>query len=419
MKTRAKKLLQEVQHHLHIELLPFWTTHGPDPEYGGFLTYFDKQGNPTGETIKTLLCQARMIYAYASAHRAGYGDRQFLDMAREGAQFLAKKFWDNDYEGWYWTCERDGTPCNSSKLTYGGAFVTYAFTEYQMASAEPEALETALEGYELLQTRAADNCYGGYYEFLERDWSKKPPGKYGGDRKSFDVHMHVMEAFANLYEATGEAFFRDKTRELIDLIVTRILHREFGTGIAQFSLDWTPVRQILFTEVWGADRASEDPEGRPLDNTSYGHNIEFAWLLHHALDTLGLDVAPYAPILKKIFDHTLQYGVDRQRGGLYCEGPHDGPARERNKEFWQQAEAMVGFLDAYRLFDDKRYLDAYENIHRFVMDHMIDHEVGEWRPLLDEYNTPVWDYMAHGWKINYHTVRSMIQCETRLKRIAG
>ena len=74
-------------------------------------------------------------------------------------------------------------------------------------------------------------------------------------------------------------------------------------------------------------------------------------------------------------------------------------------------------LDGYILFGENQYLDAYENVHRFVMDIMINRAVGEWWPLFDENNSRMWDHMAHAWKINYHTVRSMIQTEARLMRI--
>lgn len=414
---RLEPLLHEVQNHLRDELLPFWTTHGEDAEFGGFLTYLDRDGKPTGETVKTLLCQARMIYTYSSAHRAGFGDGAFLAKAEQGVRFVLAHYWDDEHGGWYWTAERDGTPINRSKLTYGTSFMIYALSEYAMASGDLEGLEWAVKTYETLQTLAADNFRGGYYEFLERDWRPKPPGRYGGDRKSFDVHMHLMEAMTNLYEATGAPIYKAKTEELIGLIRARILHPEFRTGVAQFSLDWQPLRQIIFADVWGSDRDAEDEEGRPLDNTSYGHNIEFAWLLLHALRILDLDPEPYKPTLRRIFDHCFAYGVDWERGGVFCEGPHDGPARERNKEFWQQSEALTGFLDAYLLFGDERYLDAYENVHRFVMDTVINHAVGEWRPLFSERNEVIWDYMGHAWKINYHTVRSMIQTEARLLRI--
>jgi len=416
-KARCKGFLEEVQNHLSNELIPFWLSHGVDDEHGGFLTYLDKDGNPTGETLKTLVCQLRMIFTAASAHRAHLGDGAFLDIAKQGVDFLLDHFWDDEYDGWFWTCRQDGAPDNMSKLSYGHSFGVYALSEYGMASGDPRGHEWALRTYEVLQTKVADNCHGGYYEFLERDWAKKRPGVYGGDRKSFDIHMHLMEAFTNLYEATGDRLYFDRTQEIVDLILTRILDPEFGTGIAQFALDWTPLRAILFKDVWGSDRDVDEDKGRPLNNTSFGHNVEFGWLLNHTLDVLGLDPEPYKEPMRKIYDHCLAYGIDWDNGGVYCEGPHDGPARERNKEFWQQAECLVGMLDAYLLFGDEKYLDGYENVHRFVMDHVINHAVGEWYPLFDEHNNRLWDYMGHAWKINYHTVRSMIQAEARLSRI--
>jgi mannobiose 2-epimerase len=410
-------MLEEMSHHLHQELLPFWLTHGVDEKYGGYLTYFDRNGNPTGETVKTQLCQCRMIYTYSSAHRAGLGGGRCLDIARQGVEFLIKHFWDPEHEGWFWTCEQDGSPKNTSKLTYGHAFAIYSLSEYAMASGDPKGLEWALKTYDVLQTKIADNCWGGYFEFLERDFSKKRPGKYGGDRKSFDVHMHLMEAMTNLYEATQSRVHKDRTQEIVDLLFSRMMHPEFGTGIAQFSLAFQPLRAILFAEVWGSDRDVEDDEGRPMNNTSFGHNVEFAWLLNHTITILNLDRSKYLEAFRKLYDHAVQYGVDWKNGGVYCEGPNDGPARECNKEFWQQAECLVGFLDACILFGDTKYLDAYDNVHRFCMDKVINHEVGEWFPLFDENSNLVWDYMGHAWKINYHTVRAAIQSEARLRRV--
>ncbi|HOV73579.1 MAG TPA: AGE family epimerase/isomerase [Candidatus Hydrogenedentes bacterium] len=415
-KARLELFLKEVSHHLHNELIPFWMTHGEDKEYGGFLTYLDRNGNPTGETLKTLICQTRMIYTASSAHRAGLGGGYFLDSARQGVEFLIKHFWDHEFGGWIWTTERDGTPVNQSKIGYGQSFGIYCLSEYARASNDPRGLEWALKTYQVLQTEAADNYAGGYYEFLERDWAKKRPGVYGGDRKSYDVHMHLMEAFTNLYAATGNPRHKERTLEVIRILFDRVMHPEFGTGIAQFSLDWKPLRAILFKDVWGADRDVDDEEGRPMNNTSFGHNVEFAWLFLLAVEVLGLDIAPYKERLRKIFDHCVTYGIDWNKGGVFCEGPHDGPARERNKEFWQQSECLTGLMDAYLLFGDEKYLDAYENVHRFVMDVMINHEVGEWWPLFDENNNLIWDHMAHAWKINYHTVRSMILTEARLKK---
>ena len=105
--------------------------------------------------------------------------------ARQGVEFLIEHFWDPEFGGWYWTVERDGTPMNRSKLAYGQSFAIYSLSEYARASQDPRGLEWALKTYQMFQTEAADNYAGGYYEFLERDWGKKRPGAYGGDRKSY------------------------------------------------------------------------------------------------------------------------------------------------------------------------------------------------------------------------------------------
>lgn len=418
-RARLTGLLKEMQHHLFNELAPFWQVRGVDKEHGGYLTYLDQDGNPTGETLKTLICQTRMIFSSSHAHRNNVGDGAFLPIAKQGVDFLIKHFWDDEHTGWFWTTEADGTPVNRSKLTYGQSFAIYALSEYTMASGDPRGLEMAEETLRCLKSLAFDEERGGFLEFMEEDWSLKKPGVYGGDRKSFDVHMHLMEAFTNLYAASGNPEHKADAEYVIDLIFKHIIHPEHGTGIAQFMLDWTPTPQILFRDVWGADRDADDG-ARPLNNTSFGHNVEFAWLFKQSIDVLGLDLEKYKPGMRKIFDHCLANGIDWNKGGVFCEGPHDGgPARERNKEFWQQAEVLIGLLDACLLFGEDKYLDAYENVHRFVMDVVVNHKVGEWWPLFDENNTLLWTHMAHAWKINYHTMRSAIQSEARLARLVA
>ena len=418
MKKVYSPYLKEIKKHLHQELLPYWKVRGDDKDFGGFITCFDRHGNPTGETEKNLLANSRMVYTFSSIHRAGYDpDGSFLARAGKGMRFMLDHFRDKKHGGWYWILERDGTPVDRKKIIYGFSFVIYAFSEYAMAAQDETALGWAEKTFDLLQTHAADNLYGGYYEFFEENWSHCAPGVYGGDRKSMDVHMHLMEAFTNLYQASKKSLHKRRAAEIIELICKRMLHPQHGTGVAQFGIDFTPQRAITFKNVWGSDREAGDQEGRPLDNTSFGHNVEFGWLLNHSIRILGLDENLYKDRIRKLYDHCLEYGIDRELGGVYCEGPNQGPAREKNKEFWQQGETMVAMLDAMAVFGDNRYWEAYQNLHRFVFDHLINHEVGEWYPLFSPTNELIWDYMGHPWKINYHSVRSMLECERRLQEL--
>ena len=50
---------------------------------------------------------------------------------------------------------------------------------------------------------------------------------------------------------------------------------------------------------------------------------------------------------------------------------------------------------------------------------MIAHEVGEWKPLLTRQGDPIWTHMSHSWKVNYHSVRAMVQSIVRLDKLLG
>lgn len=403
--------------YLQTKLLPFWYDNSIDRDYGGYLSYFDRDGKPTGKTHKTLICQLRMIYTFSSAHRAGYGGGKYLQAAKQGVHFAVEHFWDREYGGWYWITDQKGQPIDDNKIMYGHSFGMYAMAEYTLAGGGPLGKEYAEKTFDVIMRCAADTFAGGYWEMFQRDWSLRAGGAYGGDRKTLDVHMHFMEAFTTLYELTQNAGHRRKLKEVIRILIEKMLDKKFGTGIAQFDEFFNPLPAILFRSVWGSDRAPESSDARPLNNTNYGHNIEMCWLLKLAIDILGEDLAPYKPIMKKMADQAHQYGMDWEYGGIYVEGPNDGPATQVVKEFWQQAEALTGFLDMYLIFQDERYWDAFENMFHFIWNKCINHQVGEWYALLERDGSPKWDYLAHEWKISYHTVRAVIQTIQRLREL--
>jgi len=417
-KNEVLKFKNEAKNHLLNELLPFWTTRMKDEVNGGYLTHFDKNGNDSGEDEKSLIAQTRCLYTVSSAHRAGCGEGRYAELARHGFDFLIRKMWDPEFGGFYWMTDRKGNVRNDQKIIYGHSFAIYSLSEYTLATGDPRGLEYAEKVFDLIQKYCVDSMYGGYWEMFSRDWTLCGPGSQGGDRKTLDVHMHLMEAFTTLYECSGKDVHRRKLKEVIDLLISRIIHPVYKTGIPQFFKDWTVAPQIKFDIIWGWDRFSEEGQkGNATDNTCYGHNAEFAWLLIHALDILKCNPAKYADLFRTIFDHTVNNGIDFDFGGVYVEGPHSGGVYDKEKEFWQQAEVLTGMLDAFILFGDDKYWEAYKNVHRFVFDKFINKGIGEWYPLLSRRGKPIWTHMGHSWKINYHTVRSMIQSIKRLERI--
>ncbi len=409
---------KEAENHLLNELLPFWTSRFEDKVSGGFITHFDEKGNDTGEDEKSLIAQTRCLYTISSACRAGYGGEEYKRLARHGFDFLINKMWDSEYGGFFWMVDRKGNVKIDKKIIYGHSFAIYSLSEYTLATGDKRGVEYAEKVFDLLQKYCVDTMYGGYWEMFMRDWTLCGPGSQGGDRKTLDVHMHLMEAFTTLYECTGKDVHRRKLLEIIGLLQFRIIHPEFKTGIPQFFKDWTIAPQIKFEIIWGWDRFSEDSQKQnATDNTSAGHNAELAWLLIHALKILKINSEEYSELLRTIFDHVEKNGIDHEFGGVYVEGPHAGGVYDKEKEFWQQAEVLIGMLDAFIMFRDQRYLKAYENVHRFVLDKMVNKGVGEWYPLMTREGKPIWTHMSHSWKVNYHTVRSMIQVIRRLDAI--
>ncbi len=58
---RIQEIIDLLEPYLKNQLLPFWLDRSIDREVGGFLSYFDRNGNPTGKTDKTLICQLRIF----------------------------------------------------------------------------------------------------------------------------------------------------------------------------------------------------------------------------------------------------------------------------------------------------------------------------------------------------------------------
>lgn len=417
-KNEIIQLKNEAKNHLNNELLPFWTSRMADEKNGGFLTHFDEKGNDTGEDEKSLIAQTRSLYTLSSAHRAGYGNGKLAEMASRGVDFILDKMWDKENGGFFWMTDRKGNLKIDKKIIYGHSFAIYSLSEYTLATGDKRGIEYAQKVFDLTQKYCVDTMYGGYWEMFHRNWELCGPGSQGGDRKTLDVHMHLMEAFTTLYENTGEEVHRRKLTEIIEILLNRIIHPQYKTGIPQFYKDWSIAPQIKFDIIWGWDRFSEEGQkGNATDNTCYGHNAEFAWLLNHALDILKEDKKEYLDLFRIIYDHTIENGIDNEFGGVFVEGPHSGGVYDREKEFWQQAEVLIGLLDAVILLGDEKYLDAYKNVHRFVFDKVVNKGVGEWYPLLTRRGKPIWTHMGHSWKINYHTVRAMVQGIQRLEKL--
>lgn len=416
MRDELRDCYQQILDNLEKGILPFWFHNSIDQEYGGFLTSFDKDGKMLSDTDKYIVTQTRMIWGFSIMYQK-YKEPKFLDAARQGVFFFIRHFWDEEFGGWYWKTMRDGSLLDNGKVVYGQTFAIYALSEYTLASGESIGLEYAEKTFDLLQKYCTDTANGGYFENLERNWEVSPAGFAAGDLKSLDIHMHTMEAYTTLYECSGKEIHKRKLQEVIELIYRYMIDREIGCGYNQFDIYFTRRPAINIRRTWNAERETGEIMEQPTDSTSYGHNIELIWLLQRACEILHDNSGKYDDLSKKLADHTLKYGFDEKLGGVFRDGPHEGEPLVKDKEWWQNCEALVGFLDLYERFGDKKYAQAFIKTWKFDYQHMINHEVGEWKQLLTADGTVIIDNIGNPWKGIYHTGRAMLECKERLERI--
>jgi len=416
--SRLETLSAEVRAHLEDGIIPFWRERARDTQYGGYLTNFDARGEVLPMPEKYVNTQCRLTWWFSRLHRAYPDLPGIVELARCGVDFLLEHFWDPRHGGFAWKVNRDGSRLDDAKIVYGESFCIYALSEYTLATGDPRGVEYASRTFDLLQQQCADTRYGGYYENVQADWSPEEAGFAGGDRKGLDTHMHLMESFTTLYQASREEVHRRKLLQLIDLIVARMIDSASGCGLNQFDLAFTPIPAIAIKRTWNAERQGEAP-ATPTETTSYGHNVELMWLMRLALETAQADLDPYLPPMRRLLDHAVAHGVDWEYGGIYRDGLRNGGPLVLEKEFWQHSETLVGFLSGYELFGEAVYLEAFTAIWRLVKEHMIIPGVGEWRTLLARDGTPIDANIGNPWKVSYHTGRAMIECTERLVRLCS
>lgn len=168
---------------------------------------------------------------------------------------------------------------------------------------------------------------------------------------------------------------------------------------------------------WGLRRPGAAGEQAATFSTSYGHNVELAWLLNRAAEVGGWPSGRLAADTRGLVDHSLRYGFDERLGGVYDAGPYQGPPYAEVREWWQNAESLVGYLDAYERLGDGRYLEAFRRTWESAKAYLIHPRLGEWRVYLDRDERVIKADLGHPMKTIYLTGRALIECCARLQRM--
>lgn len=390
-------LRHRVETDLRGNILPFWSRH---VAHRAARTFHGQLSNervvdPAAERGALLTCRILWTYSAALKH---YGDPLYREMADLAHEDLLARYHDAQHGGFYWSVNADGTVRRDRKQVYGQAFAIYALSEYHAATGDRAALDQAIALFRLVEKHARDPQAGGYFEAFARDWAPIADQRLSSvdqnDPKSQNTMLHVMEAYTRLLVLWPDAGLRAALREIVELMLTRVLDVRTGHLGLFFTADWQPTS----------------------DKVSYGHDIEAAWLLHRAAAGLGEAalLARVRAVAVKIADVTLAEGVDAD-GALYNQGSPAG-ITDANKEWWPQAEAVVGFLDAWQISGEARYLEAAKKTWEFIETHLIDHKHGEWFRGVDRDGQVIPTHEKVGfWKCPYHNGRMGLEVIARLR----
>ena len=407
--SKCVNLRAEAQALLETNILRFWQERMVDYQQGGFYGRIDGYNVLHPDAEKGAVLNARILWTFSAAARVLH-NTPYRILAARAYDYLVQRFIDREQGGVYWSLNADGTPLDTKKQTYAIAFAIYGLAEYYRATQDSEALNAAIRLFEDLETHAfhvspleGESEGVGYLEALTRDWQPIADMRLSEKDENgvftMNTHLHVLEAYTNLYrvlknvqrddvQGTKEKVER-QLRTLIDIFANRIFDPATGHLM------------LFFDENWSSLPCGEGQGGVSF---SPGHDIEAAWLLHEALEVLGDEVLlnQTLPVI-----HSLAQAAE--------EGIMD------EKEWWCFAEAVVGYIDQWELYQEEKTIESNINLElaeaafHYIQNHLVDRENGEWFWSVLPDGTPDRTHDKAGfWKCPYHNSRMCIELIERL-----
>jgi mannobiose 2-epimerase len=407
------KLAAEVEDALHTDVIGVWFPRSVDLKNGGFHSHFARDWQPKPSDGKFSVFQGRMTWVASQVvlHEPKRKD-EFLPVVHQGVDYLQDVMWDKQDGGFFWGLDDAGkfTPdFTDGKHLYGISFCIYGAAAAYEATGDPKALELAKKGFLWADQHAHDSVNGGYYEWLTRDGTPVVPQVPNGqvaegtvgpvNYKSMNTHIHLLEAFTQLYKVWPDPTLRARLEEML-VIVREKICVEPG------------VMNLYFTNAW-----------QPIPgHDSYGHDVETAYLMLETDEVLHQKANPKTErMAKMLLDHALAYGWDHENGGFFREGTTFGKPEDTLKEWWIQVEGLNALLLMHERYgrEDGIYFQRFLEQWKFIQTHTIDAQYHGLYNLTKADGTPVTLDKGSIWKGAYHDSRAFWNVSERLRKLAA
>jgi mannobiose 2-epimerase len=198
--------------------------------------------------------------------------------------------------------------------------------------------------------------------------------------------LHVLEGYTGLYKSWPDDEVRKCLYDIFDILEKHIWNPERRRQEVFFDMDYHSL----------------------IDLYSYGHDIETSWLADRTLDLLDdpLLTARIRPILLAMADQTSREALTDHGFVNECEKG----VVDTKRVWWIQAEALLGYLNAWEHTGEARYREAVLNQWRYIRDVMIDRRPGsEWFGYVKADGTPIGLPIVEPWKCPYHNGRMALE----------
>ncbi len=390
-----------------------------DTVNGGYWTNFENDWTLSPDQEKMLVTQARGLWTAARAAEIFPDNPTYHLAADQGYEFLTRHMWDSVNGGFYQTYNPTAVQKvdASYKLAYGNAFALYALAQYAKINPDPQALAWVKKTFDWLEIVLHDSADLGYFSVsLPKSalLAGKTPEEIQfisqGDvyRKDQNTSIHLMEALTTTYQVLPEEKVKARLTEMISLVRDSMTTSE-GYLKQFFNRKWQPVSNA------GLPR-EEILKNLEIDHISFGHNIETAYLLVDAAKALyGEPDSLTLLVSKKLIDHTLAWGFDRDFYGVFDKGyafvPDSVEVIDSVKVWWVQAEAWHACALFAGLYPDEPvYQEAFVEMWDYINKELIDPQYGGWyNSGLDKSPATIHERKAHAWKGCYHDGRALMQ----------
>lgn len=369
-------------------ILSFWINKMQDVQHGGFYGRIDGNDILHTEANKGAILNARILWTFSSAYRI-LKKEEYLQVAQRAFDYITTYFIDKEYGGAYWELDNKGNPVNTKKQTYVQGFMLYGFSEFFRATGNKQALELSQNFFYLIE-KCYDNELGGYLEAYTQDWNPiedmRLSDKDANEKKTMNTHLHVLEPYTNLCRVWDNGQLKMAQRRMIDIFTENILDKK------------TNHLNLFFDEQWNVKSTT----------ISYGHDIEASWLLFEAAEVLG-----DKNVLDKLKNLSLKI-ADAASEGLEADGSmiyeKNGDHIDKERHWWVQAEAVVGYMYAYKNSGNPAYKEKASRIWKYIQNQIVDHKNGEWYwSRMEDGSVNYKDDKAGFWKCPYHNGRMCME----------